>query len=320
MADVDQSIANLERFLALVASAVSAVRTVEDHVERNGRAFDQLEQDAGGDGDAVNDLLQELGATLASEEAEAAAALTELVQTATDAQRSVTEADTKAEQAATGLDETADAAGATLEQASARVGAEGFERFQAALTEAGQALASSSQETSRALLDLETAVGGSESELKAAWDEGDAELDESTAQMTDAVTALEEAVQEDVEAFGNAADAFGDACGALVAEIDQVYDVLDAGVAEQGQAWEHAVDAAAREASAFADAARRRLEASASALGDEELSALREEYDSVAGVLDATAAPLGELEPLSAELVSARAVLVQIDELLGALS
>lgn len=321
MTDFDQAITNLERFLGLVANATSAVGQVEDHVEQNGRAFGELEQDAGADGDALNDRLQELTTVLEAEEGEAIAALGELTTAGTDAQQDVGEVQAKVDQAATDLDQTAGAVEGKLEQADSQLATEGFEPLHQALEDSQQELEASSQETAQSLTELVTAVGGFETEAEAAWSEGDAEFDESTTAMTDAETAIETVAQDGVQAFEMAADAFDDACGTLVTEVDQIYDLLDASVAEEGQEWEQTVDSAAQDAVTFVgDARQQRLEASASMVDDEALATLNQEYEALGTVLDAASTPLGDLEPLSGELARAQTVVVQIDELMSALS
>jgi DNA repair exonuclease SbcCD ATPase subunit len=321
MVDFDQAIVNLERFIGLVVNATSAVGQVEDHVVENGRRFGELEQDAGEGGGGLNDRLEELATTLEAEEAEAVTALGELAQAGTTAQQDVTELDAKVEQAATDLDQAADAVEAGLEQASTQLDHEGFEPWGQAMEAAQQELEASEQEAEQSFTELVTAVGGFASEAEAAWNEVETELDESTTALVEAETALEAEAQEDVQAFDAAADAFEGACGALVTDVDQIYDALDTGVAAQGQEWERTVDAAAQEMLTFVqDAREQRLQTSASMVDDEALGTLNQRYEALGTVLDAAAAPLAELEPLSAELARAQTVVGQIDELMNALS
>ena len=320
MADIDQAVVNLERFIGLLANATSAVGQVEDHVVENGKQFAELEQNAGEEGGGLNDRLEELATALETEEGEAVTALGELTQAGTTAQQDVTEVDTKVEQAATDLDQTADAVESALEQASTQLGNEGFEPVDQALQAGQQELETSSQQLEQSLTELVSAVGGLEREAEAAWNETEAELEESTTALVEAETVIEAEAQEGVQGFDAAADALEDACGALVTAVDQIYDDLDSGVATQGQEWEQAVDAAAQEAFAFAGEARQqRLEPSASMVEDEALGTLSQEYEALGTVLDAAAEPLAELEPLSAELVRALSVVGQIDELMNAL-
>lgn len=321
MADFDQAVVNLQRFLGLVVNATSAVEQVEEHVVENGRRFGELEEEAAQHGSALNDGLETLGTTLEAEEGEAVNAFGELTQAGAAARQDVTEVDAKTEQAATDLDQAAAAVESGVEQASTRLDDEGFEPLHHALETAQQELDASSQEAEQALTELVATAATCESEAEAAWDEAEAELDAAATALAAAETAIEAEAQEGAQAFDAAADAFEGACGSLVTEVDGIYDALDGGVAAQGQEWEQAVDAAAQEALAFAtDAREQRLEASAQMVDDEALGSLSQEYEALGALLDAVATPLGELPPLSAELMRAQAVVGQIDELMNALS
>jgi len=321
MAEYDQVVVNLERFIGLLAAATSAVGQVEDHVEDVGRQFEQLEQDAGEDGGALNDHLEELATTLESEEAEAVAAIGELTQAGTEAQQDVADVDAKVEQAATDLEQAADAVETHLEQAATQLATEGFEPFDQVLATAQQELESSSHETEQALTEFVSAVGGFETEAEAAWNEAETELESSTTALVEGETSLEAVAQEGVRGFDAEADSLETACGTLVTEVDAIYDELDAGVVAQGQEWEQAVDGAGQDALAFVTEARQqRLEPSASMVDDEALGTLNQEYEALGTVLDAAETPMGELEPLSAELVKAKGVVGQIDELMNSLA
>jgi chromosome segregation ATPase len=320
MPELDQAVVNLERFVALLANATSAVGQVEDHVVDNGRQFGELEEDAGEEGGGLNDRLEELATTLDSAEAEAVDAAGDLARVGSEAQQDVSDVRTRVEQAATDLEKAAADASSHLGQASTRLDGEGFSPFHEALDTAQQELDGTSQETEHAMTDLVTAVDGFEKEAEAAWDEAGAELEEAKDALLADEAALEAAAQDGVHGFDAAADALEDACGSLVNDVDQIYDALDAGVAAAGQEWDQAVDGAVQEAVAFvADARRHRLEETASLVHDTALSGLDHEYEAVGTVLDGAAAPLGELEPLAADLVKAQAVAVQVDELMNAL-
>lgn len=320
MADFDQAVVNLERFIGLLANATSAVGQVEDHVVGNGKEFAELEQEAGEEGGGLNDRLEELSTTLETEEGEAVAALGELTQAGGEAQQDVTDVETKVGQAATDLDQTADAVETALEQASTQLDTEGFEPLDQALEAAQTELETSSQEADQSLTELVGAVGGLANEAEAAWNEAEAELEVSTTALVEAETAIEAEAQEGVQGFDAAAYSLEGACASLVSAVDQIYDDLDASVATEGQEWDQAVDTAAQEAFAFAGEARQqRLEPSASMVDDEALGTLSQEYEALGTVLDGAAEPMGELEPLSVELVRAQAVVGQIDELMNAL-
>ena len=321
MAEFDQAVQNLERFIGLVVNATSAVGQVEDHVAENGRLFGELEHDAEEGGGGLNDRLEELATTLESEESETVTAIGEVTAAGNDATQGAGEVETKVEQAASDLEQVADAVETQLEQANTQLANEGFEPLDQALDEAQTELESQAQETEQALTELATEIGTFETETEAAWNEAEAELDSSTTAMAQEETEIEAEAQEGVQGFDAAADALEAACQSLVTEVDQIYDALDAGVAAQGQAWEQAVDAAAQEAVTFvSDAHQQRVESSATMVDDEALGPLNQEYEALAALIDDAATPLNDLEPLSAELVRAQSVVGQIDALMNALS
>ena len=321
MAEFDQAVTNLERFIGLLMNATSAVGQVETHVVECARQLGELEQDAGESGGGLNDRLEELLTTLESEETETVTAMGELRQVGADAHPNVAGLYTNVEQAAIELEQASTAAGTELEQAATQLDTEGFDTFHQALENAQQELDASSQEAEQSLAELVSAASGFESEAEAAWNEAESELESSTTALVEAESGIEVEAQEGVQGFDAAADSLEAACATLVSEVDQIYDALDIGVAAQGQEWEQAVEAAVREALAFVGEAReQRLEPSASMVDDEALGGLGMEYESLGVVLDASEAPLGELTPLSAELARAQAVVVQIDELMAALA
>jgi hypothetical protein len=52
---------------------------------------------------------------------------------------------------------------------------------------------------------------------------------------------------------------------------------------------------------------------------DEAFSPLNQEYEALGTLIDSAAAPMNDLEPLSAELTRAQSVVGQIDDLMAAL-
>ena len=199
MAEFDQAVQNLERFIGLVVNATSAVGQVEDHVAENGRLFGELEHDAEEGGGGLNDRLEELATTLESEESETVTAIGEVTAAGNDATQGAGEVETKVEQAASDLEQVADAVETQLEQANTQLANEGFEPLDQALDEAQTELESQAQETEQALTELATEIGTFETETEAAWNEAEAELDSSTTAMAQEETEIEAEAQEGVQ-------------------------------------------------------------------------------------------------------------------------
>ena len=294
MADMDQAVVNLERFIGLLANATSAVGQVEDHVVENGKQFAELEQDAGEEGGGLNDRLEELATTLETEEGEVVTALGELTQAGTTAQQDVTEVDTKVEQAATDLDQTANAVESALEQASTQLGNEGFEPVEQALEAAQGELETSSQELEQSLDGTgerrgrlrEGGRGGLERERRRSW----------RSPPTGAGRGRDR--DRDGGAGGRAGIRRGrrrvrrTRAERSSRQVDQIYDDLDSGCGHPGSG----VGAGGGRRGPGgvrvrgASAREQRLEPSASMVEDEALGTLSQEYEALGTVLDAAAA------------------------------
>lgn len=321
MATLDDGVVNLQRFVGLLASATSATEQVGDHVNESARRFAQLEDEAEQEGGGLNDHLIELGQALETEEAEALAAIGELTQAATEAQGAAGDAHDKVEQTATDLDEKANALEAELDQASGQLTSEGFRPLGQALEETRQEMETESNEEEQAFTELESAVGGFETEAETAWNAAETELDEAIVDMSEAETELQTESSEDVHAFEGAAEAQEAACTDLEGAVDMIYDVLAQGVDAQGQAWQQAVQVAGQDALTFTTEARQqRLDQPAAMVKDEALATVHQEYEALDTVLSAATTAVSALEPLVEELVKCHGVLGEIDALMDALA
>jgi DNA repair exonuclease SbcCD ATPase subunit len=321
MATLDEGVVNLQRFVGLLASAVSATQQVGDHASDAVRRLSDLEGEAEQEGGGLNDELTELGQALESEVAETVSALTELMQAADDAQDKAQDAQDKMEQTATDLDEKAGAVETALEQSDEQLTSEGFQPLAHALDEAQQEMETESSEEEQAFTELESAVGGFQSEADTAWSEAEAELDEAAGDMNEGETELHAESNEGVHGFETAAGALEAACTELADDVHDIYDVLSQGVEAQGQAWQQAVQAAGHEALTFTTEARQdHLEQPAAMVRDEALATLTQEYETLDAVLEAAASAVSTLEPLAEDLVKCKSVLGDIDALTAALA
>ena len=321
MTTLDDGILNLRRFVANLVQATSALEQVTDHFEECERRFTQLQDEAGDEGGGLNDQLQELGTTLESGEKDAGEALGDLAQAATDGQQTITEAEDDLEQATSQVEQKAQAVVSDLDQAHHQLVDQGFLPLIQDLEEAERELEAQGQETGQAFTEWETTLQGLEAEAKASWDAAEGELDEAASDLAQDETALEGEATEAVRDFDSMATSLEQAGTALEGDVDTVHDLLDAGVQEQGQEWEQAVERHAREAQAFVEAgATQRLEQPAQTVEDMALASLTREYTALDAVLDSGAAVAGEVEPLAAELAKCLTVVGHIDKLLNAMA
>jgi methyl-accepting chemotaxis protein len=321
MATLDDGVVNLQRFVANLANATSALGQVDDYLGAKARSFTELENEAADEGDGLSGHLEDAGSALDTGKGEVTDALGDLAQAATDGQQALGEAEDKVEQAASDLEEKVQTALTDLDEANTSLTDEGFQALGHTLDEAEQELQAESQETEQAFTELETAVHGFETEAQTAWDDAEHELETATSELGEGESTIETEGSEGVHAFETAATEMETHCAALEGDLELIYHALSSGVEAQGHEWEQAVQNVAREAVGFAqDGQQQRLDDPATMLDDDALGSLDQEYTTLAAVLDMATAIAGELEPLGEELVKCQAVVVEVDELMSALA
>lgn len=318
---LDEGVVNLQRFISLLVSSTGGLEKSAEHFKQSGQRFGELEDEAAEQGGGLNDELEEVASALESGQKEAEEGLTELTQAATDAQGTADDAQQKLDAAAASLEADADKAVAELDDANGRLASEGFDALGRTLDEAQKELEAEAQEEEHLFEQLEDAVATSRADAEAAWDAADAALDEAATEVGEDGSAFEAAAAESVRGFDTAAGEFEQECAELTGEVDVIYDALDGAVDQEGQEWEQNVEALAKEAVAWAEAAEQeRLEQPAQLVEAEALGALEQEYASLGTVLEAGRDTAGELEPLAEDLGRCQSVVGQVDELMKALA
>jgi chromosome segregation ATPase len=318
---LDDGVANLQRFIAHLVSSTGALEKSSEHFKQEGHRFGEMEDEAADHGGALNDELEELGSALDSGLEGAEDALSELTQAAGEAQGTAGEARRELEEAASSLEEEADKTVADLTDANARLTAEGFEALGRTLDEAQRDLQTEGEHSTQAFDHFENAAGTAQTGAEAAWDAAEAALDEAATELGQDGSAFEAAAHECVQGFDSAAGEFEQHCTDLASEVDAIYDLLDGAVVQEGQEWDQGVESLARDAAAWLEgAAEERLDQPASAVEEEALSALEQEYAALATVLEGGRATAGELEPLAGDLAACQGVVAQVDELMKALA
>lgn len=321
MATLDESVANLQKFIAHLVASTGALEKSTDHFKQSGQRFGELEDETAEQGGGLNDELDDLGAALDSGLPGAESALAELTQAATDGQGTTGEAQQRLDEAASTLEGRAEKTLDELADGNARLAAEGFDALGRTLDASQKDLQSKVQEGEQEFTRFDEAVVASQGEAAEAWTAAETALDEATSELGQEGSALEASVDEGVHGFDSGASEFEQHCTELASDVDEIYDALDAAVGQQGQEWQQHVDTLARQASASVErGAEERLEQPAKLVEVEALGALEQEYSTLAGVLDGGGDTAGQLEPLAEDLARCQGVLVQVDALLNAIA
>jgi hypothetical protein len=317
----DAGLNNLRRFIANLAAATATLPKVTELVQATGRGYDELEKEAGTEGDGLASHLDQVGTALEAGQKEVHQALTDLTQAGTTGQTTVGEAETKVEQAASDLENRAQTALTELEAAHTSLTDQGFKALDQLLEDAEQQLQTEKQEAEQAFDELEMTVKGFETEVQTACDGAEGALEQAATDLAEEESGLETAASEGTQGFQTAGTELEAHCTSLEGELVTIYDVFDSGVEGQGQEWDQAVQKAVQEAISFVETGQQaRLEQPAGLVKDEALAALIQEYTALSAVLDGAAEVAGELSPLAADLQKCEGVCDGIGRLLGALA
>lgn len=320
MAHLDDSVINLQHFVASLTLSTGALEPMCRHLEESARKLGELEEEAAEGGGGLNHQLEEFGTALDTARSDAREAMADLTQAAADGHTKADQAQDGVEQAASHVDETAQAVLSDLDEIDSQLTNQGFQPLAQSLDESEQELETESHESEQAFTELETAVQGFETGARAAWEGADTELDQALADLSEGESALESEAEGGVRGFASATADLEQACSSMEGEVELIYDALASGVEAQGQEWERAVRSEAQQAAGFVDAGtQQRLEQPAGMVENEALAALTKEYSALGLLLDVSTATATVLEPLAEDLVKSHFVVGQIDELMAAL-
>lgn len=321
MAAIDAGLDNLRRFIAHLTAATAALPQLGELVQATGRGFDELEKEAGTEGDGLNTHLDQVGSALDAGQKDVSEGLTDLTQAATTAQTTVGEALTKVDQAATDLESRAQQVMSELDTAHTSLTEEGFKTLDQVLEAATEELESEKKEAEQAFDELETTVKGFEIEAQVSWNGAEGALEQGAADLAEEASGLESAGSEGAQGFQAAGTELEGKCNEVEGELVSLYDAFDSGVESQGQEWDQTVQKAVQEAISFVETGRQeRLDQPAGLVQDEALASLTQEYSALGIVLDGAAQVAVELEPLAADLQKCEGVCDAIGQLLGSLA
>jgi hypothetical protein len=321
MANVDDSIQNLEQFIGELTAATGALGQVTDHVGASTRDLAGLETEAAEHGGGLNDDLEGFATQLDSAEAEGVQAVEEVAQAANNGHDTLEAVRTQVEHAADDVETRVQAVRSGLDEADHELTAQGFTVLSHAADEAESALEAERQDAQQAFTEMADAMHGFETEAQGVWDAADHAAEEAVADAKGQETSLETEATASVHAFEAAGGDFGGACSALEAELGAIYDSCVAGIDAEAEELEHGAEGLVQEAVAFVDrGAHQGLEAPADLVEHKALGALHEEYASLGHCLEAAHDVAGSLDPLAGELEKSRTVVEQVDQLMKALA
>lgn len=320
MANLDEAVVNLERFIGKVVEATGTLGDVSEHLEEKAREFAKLEDSAEQDGDTVTGHLDEALAAVAQGAGEAEDALAELENAAGEGERALGESKDQVEQTASDLEDKVRTAVADVDEAHGSLSSDGFQALGQTLDDLEQEMDAEAGETAQALNAMETDVQGFAKEAEAAWQEAEAAVDAAVAEIATQESDVEKEATEGTSAFEAAAVQVEAQCTSIDQELEALYATLESTVESEGGHWEQAVQDLGQTLLAFLrDGERERLEEPAALLDDQALDALDREYGAVEAGLGAAESTATELSPLADELVRSQSVVGQVDELMNSI-
>lgn len=320
MANLDEAVVNLERFIGTLTEATGVLEDVSEHLEEKAREFAKLEDAAGEDGDTVSGHLDEALDALEDARGEAEDALADLEHAAGEGERSLSEGRDEAEQTASDLEDKVRTALADVDEAHASLSSDGFQTLGQTLDDLEGQMEAEANETAQALNAMETDAQGLLREAETAWQEAESAVDAAAADVAAQESAVENEATEGTTAFEAAAVEAESRCTSIDQELETLYGALESTVGTEGAAWDQAVQDVTQTVLTFLqEGGRERLEEPAALLDDEALDGLDREYDTLAAALGAAESTATELPPLADELVRSQSVVGQVAELMNAL-
>jgi hypothetical protein len=320
-ATADAGLDSLRRFIANLTAASNALPKVDELVAATGRGFDEIEKEAGTEGDGLNSHLDQVTSALEGGQKDVRDGLAELAQAATVVQSALGEAQTKVEEAAADLEARTQKALGELDTAHAALTDQGFKALDQALEALDRQIDTEKQEAQQAFNEMETTIKAFETEAQVSWDGAETALDQAAGDLLEEESGLEETVSEGTQGLQASGLEQEGNCNALEGEIVGLYETFGSSVEGQGQEWDQTVSQAVRDAIAFVETGQQeRLDQPASLVHDEALTVLAQEYAALGTVLDAAVQIAGELEPLASDLQRCEEVCDVIGRLLGALA
>ena len=317
---LDDSTANLERFIGQLTMATGALEQVSEHLVEATDQLTDLQDQSVDECGGLNESLEEMETQLETSGSELRDALEEVAQAGADAQEVLAESQAQLERAAGDFEEKAEAAGADLDEEHARLTEQGFEALGRTVGECEQELEAAGRESEGSFEAVQAGLENSTSEAQTSWDAAEAALEQGASELAGHESSLQVEADECAQGFNAAAEDIANACSSLEGGLGTTYDGCAGEVDSQGQELLQALQELAQETVTFVETGgRERLDEPARMVETEALGPLSEEYTALEGALDSAVALADNLAPLTDELVKCRAIVGEIAALLNAM-
>lgn len=321
MAELDDGVHNLERFIAVLTDTTAKVQEVNETLESRGQAFDDLEDQAadklGAFTDEIEDFQEQLEASH-GEALEDIRGLTEAVREAGDSRLTGVQADI--EQAESNFEEKAESARQDLNSAQSSLIDTGFRGFVSALDAAQHELESDRQQADQSFDTLDAGVKAAGDDVESALDEAAEKLEAGTGELRDQVAELTDQAGGSTEGFDHSLSEAESEYASQETALLELYQAMAEAVTGETQELAESAEGVVREIVEFLSAATAdQLEEPAELVLTDPLPALDAALTAMEGVVEDAGNLIAALSPLVDDLVTAVGITGKIDEMLNAM-
>ncbi len=317
---VDDGVLKLERFVGLLATVLEQVQDGTSSIENEVKDLDELEDEAEGKLDSLDDALEDFAEALAAAQDDAVSEIQGLGSLARDAADArLNEADSEIDQAESESHSESTRAGQDLKEAASALSDDGFEALGSKLETVQSELEGAGDEVDSAFDDLEAAAADFEQRGEAALGEAGAKFDEAIAELAEHATAVETDASDCVQAFETAAADSESQSEAKEKELDALYAGWEGDIEAEAQEMDQEVSDLVDESVTFVDtAAEDQIDAPTDTVLDDSFEPYLSELATLQATLEAAVGACAELGTLVDELEKCESVVETIDRLMNA--
>lgn len=221
----DESVQNLERFIAMVRAAVEQVHTHGEALDEQADATSDLDEDAQEAATELAEALTDLEDGLERAEHEALEQVRSLRETAREgAEARMSKAQGEVESAQNDFDAVIEDGGARIEEAHGELDADGFDALARTVDAIEAAVAQDQQEAVTALDALDPALGEMQARVDAAYAEADAGMDETENESRSQEFVIAQDVHDGTDALETLGKGADEACRARAQQLEDAYE------------------------------------------------------------------------------------------------
>jgi uncharacterized phage infection (PIP) family protein YhgE len=321
VATLDDGVRNLERFLGYLALATGEVQRVATELAATEQELAQLERDAGEQGGALSDWLEELRSGIDSAAQEATDAVSALAEGGGAAREVVSEGLDRLQEGAELAEERVEGAGDDVDEGHARLLEQGFEALGQMLDGLGQDVETARGQAEACTDELLAGVQGYRTETDDAWAGADASTGQAAGDCAALAASVEESVRDSMQMLEAEGGAVEQACSSLAGDLDAIYDGLSQTADEEEKALAAALADVTEAVDGHVESGRADLlEGPSQELETGALPRLSAGLDGVAALLGDAASLREQLPALTADLAKCQVIVGKVDELLQAMA